>query len=657
MIRARLWPASPRFPETAFTFELLDWAESLLLECQVALGDFCRSLYFNCPHLVKKRRDIYASMIDAFEEYRYLKMELRHMSFVSPKLDSGNICPACPKNDGSLFISMDALFGLPRKKSAGKSHRPPLHDSLFFKDQSSVDEYVSNSSEIRELHRTCNDFLAGSALRSANRYCALDETAVFGSACRHEFPLMFINLKHGERLSYAKWLLLEMVQNYPTQKLNIMYDIACKLHKNLLKSECSEVLEKIDLSIPSFHAFGHNAQCQAAYGPTRRIELGLSDGEVMERLWSYLRRFSRMTKEMRPSHRIDVLTHALLFYGSRTKQKLGTLLANRWKKAEGLKLAAQSSYEELTSSLPETVTEDNVKQWVEEDRVLISSCVVANSGQADWKITYVQLLHTLCTEDLSTLQYIRLKKQLEEFEKKHGIAARWDTSDPQYIAARSIDLKEKQHQLQLSLWSTVCRRQFLVKTKAKYADGQKIAKRLCKGISKETKKANKILSEHHHISLQLDPSYSKPNISQVLSPDSTVWQQRFDGALVSTHMPQCVKRDIIEAYLLKERCNKEQCLLKIDMTNVISYWQEKASCITALILETSGTDAFKVGCVCLLKKCLVEVEHNCSKVTVLFSNILENSESVDLDSENDSSDSEDDRSDSENDRSDIDVDD
>ena len=50
---------------------------------------------------------------------------------------------------------MDALFGLPQKKSAGKSHRPPLYDSLFFKDQSSVDEYVSNSSEIRELHRVC----------------------------------------------------------------------------------------------------------------------------------------------------------------------------------------------------------------------------------------------------------------------------------------------------------------------------------------------------------------------------------------------------------------------------------------------------------------------------------------------------------------------
>ena len=52
---------------------------------------------------------------------------------------------------------------------------------------------------------------------------------------------------------------------------------------------------------------------------------GLSDGEVMERLWSYLRRFSRMTKEMRPSHRIDVLSHALLYYSSLKTDKLGRI--------------------------------------------------------------------------------------------------------------------------------------------------------------------------------------------------------------------------------------------------------------------------------------------------------------------------------------------
>ena len=46
----------------------------------------------------------------------------------------------------------------------------------------------------------CNNFLAGNAIRSARRYKALDETAVFGYCCRHEFPGKFINLKHGERL-------------------------------------------------------------------------------------------------------------------------------------------------------------------------------------------------------------------------------------------------------------------------------------------------------------------------------------------------------------------------------------------------------------------------------------------------------------------------
>jgi len=42
----------------------------------------------------------------------------------------------------------------------------------------------------------------------------------------------------------------------------------------------------------------------------------------MERLWSYLRHFGRMTKEMRPSHRVDVLTHVLLHYARKKKQKM-----------------------------------------------------------------------------------------------------------------------------------------------------------------------------------------------------------------------------------------------------------------------------------------------------------------------------------------------
>ncbi len=49
------------------------------------------------------------------------------------------------QNEGIKIYSLDALFGLPRKKSAGNSYRPPLHGHLSFIDQAEVDEYVASS--------------------------------------------------------------------------------------------------------------------------------------------------------------------------------------------------------------------------------------------------------------------------------------------------------------------------------------------------------------------------------------------------------------------------------------------------------------------------------------------------------------------------------
>jgi hypothetical protein len=36
-------------------------------------------------------------------------------------------------------------------------------------------------------------------LRSRSRFHALDETAVLGAVCRHDFPIRMLNLKHGEK--------------------------------------------------------------------------------------------------------------------------------------------------------------------------------------------------------------------------------------------------------------------------------------------------------------------------------------------------------------------------------------------------------------------------------------------------------------------------
>ena len=44
-----------------------------------------------------------------------------------------------------MILSMDALFGLPRKHSAGHSCREALHGHIFFVDQASVDEFVQST--------------------------------------------------------------------------------------------------------------------------------------------------------------------------------------------------------------------------------------------------------------------------------------------------------------------------------------------------------------------------------------------------------------------------------------------------------------------------------------------------------------------------------
>ena len=50
---------------------------------------------------------------------------------------------------GQVIVSMDALFGLPRKKAAGKSIRSSVHGHYFFEDQELVDEYVESAPKIK----------------------------------------------------------------------------------------------------------------------------------------------------------------------------------------------------------------------------------------------------------------------------------------------------------------------------------------------------------------------------------------------------------------------------------------------------------------------------------------------------------------------------
>ena len=61
---------------------------------------------------------------------------------------------------------------------------------------------------------------------------------------------------------------------------------------------------------------------QIALGAKYCNQNGMTDGEQCERLWSYLRCFSSITKEMSAANRKDLLTDALYYYGTKKIEKM-----------------------------------------------------------------------------------------------------------------------------------------------------------------------------------------------------------------------------------------------------------------------------------------------------------------------------------------------
>ena len=83
MMRAHLWPSSPQRPHFGFSFEILDWAEALLLEAQISLNDFCKALYFKCHHIMTKVSNVSYKLHRYYKNCLGLCYSLMHMYIFS----------------------------------------------------------------------------------------------------------------------------------------------------------------------------------------------------------------------------------------------------------------------------------------------------------------------------------------------------------------------------------------------------------------------------------------------------------------------------------------------------------------------------------------------------------------------------------------------
>ncbi|XP_052096717.1 uncharacterized protein LOC127731911 [Mytilus californianus] len=534
---------------------------------------------------------IYKSLItETFSEFRNF---FQRTEFPE-NLDNGTECPACFTTLPKIY-SFDADFQLVRKASSGKQWEEPKHCNKFFLDQTLVDGFIDNYYEDRgKPDVECNDFQAGNKLRSKNKNKKLSETAVFGSTCRHEFPKYFFSLKHGERLGYSVYLLrklLEEERSDDKDQLYIMYDIACSLESHLKKQNDQSILDKTQFSIPIFHCYGHKMACQVLYNPRKKNGIGLTDGESLERLWSYLGKFSKITKEMTPENRIDLLTDGLIHYGQKIREKLGHSLVAKIEKAIALEKSSNEELEELLKPFL-GISEEVVLSWIEDEKVMVTS----SQNESAFTLTPKEQ-YSLELEKMDDLRkrvpltkleddptYTKLNSSVQKMERK--LKEKWDVTADVYVSNLAAAKEKSRNVVLLRLGGYVSERHFLLELVKKYARGQSIAIRLCRQLKKTGIKIHKSIKEYNDIG---GPTTTLPlNIlfNEIKDRNGDIWKTVHLED--SGEVPHEIKQQAINARSLIERSIEEQSLVKQEMNSTINWYFLQHSTLLEAFHNTLG---------------------------------------------------------------------
>ncbi|XP_028411455.1 uncharacterized protein LOC114534011 isoform X3 [Dendronephthya gigantea] len=579
---------------------------------------------------------------DSFDEFRYHQHLFKTMKQFVLQQKPDNVCPLCPlqsetDTDKNVAIEcMDGCFGLVRKKSAGANLLPARHNGTFFANQDDVDSFVDdNSKKAKQAPTDCNEFKSGEVsnmLRSKGRNKLFDEKGVFGRVCRHEYPRGFMSIKHGERIAYSVYEVKKLLCHYDEDTdVKIMYDIACTLSAHLKKNEEHTILGRIDLAIPVFHAYGHKSSCQVAFGPRRKEGFGLTDGEGIERLWSYLRGFSSMTKEMTAGRRVDVLTDALLHHARHRLLQFGPALLSKMQKTKKLMENSVVQLEEIFSDLKVSYGTDVINSWMKAEENMLLMRGKRKPSPMSWEAKYVQNLVFLQelrqgiasteAENHETInELVKRKKAILKIvmgiEKSYKVHPRWRMGEEKFNVAALSVLRDRRNQALEKLYSLAVEH------------GQAIAEKVSKQITQRTNSA-KVVVEKYNASLAAwkDNVTGLPEeleFDKVKDPESDLYKDFRESTLSEDQVPYSVKKSAIDLHNFIERCKEETSYLKTEMCRLVTYHQTQKSSFLEWLKDNNDSSSTVLirGIRCILQRKILEEENKLIVLGATFGNHL-----------------------------------
>ncbi|KAL0563734.1 hypothetical protein V5O48_018330 [Marasmius crinis-equi] len=376
------WPSSYKDPRSAATFTLLRNFHITNLQCQTPPTDFIKVLELmgdgegflkqpvhaqpghdaTAKILLSESQDREAQWMLMLRQYRHIKTAKRSGRGHDPAGIAATAhgsttvpCRACPhpsKNLSSswqqaptsdqflytLFLAEDANFKQKARARKNDSRDPTLSPGWGC--------FVPNGVYMTEIGKRTNQdeisHCAGfAAIASANSKTTrgLRATGIGSVTCaRHDTfrPNGMGDLQVGERYSNMDFLALYNLIACGVMRIVFSYDIACQWMRNFY-TRMAEFPSYMQLpsnltvlfKVPKFHLPAHGLACLAKFAFNYTEGVGKTDGEGVERTWSWLNGCARSLSMMTVGARWETMDDFTNFWNWKKTTNLVNLLLNK----------------------------------------------------------------------------------------------------------------------------------------------------------------------------------------------------------------------------------------------------------------------------------------------------------------------------------------
>ncbi|MBA3789597.1 hypothetical protein H0X32_04430 [Patescibacteria group bacterium] len=318
------FPGSPAHAEMGFDVDLLDHYITA-----VNIGGVSKEAYSEGLRLQLQKKHVTpipkfgANFRDATYWYSVAQELAFGINNATVALDQ--LCPACFGGARqSAVVCLDGNFQHSRLANVARFAVDPSEEDcrIFLPNLPSSAQATEKMKNVRNNPGGClNSFKADSG-RSKSKN--LEETGIMLAACKHDIPLRAVNfVRSGETYEHPIALLRSILAEASCPaRLLVYYDVACRFKVSAKKRLATEMFERCEFIIPSFHIYAHRFACQVAYHQRTIPSSGLAEGESCERVWSQIRHLVVPNRYSSPAVRRRSLTNVFLAIGDRKKAQM-----------------------------------------------------------------------------------------------------------------------------------------------------------------------------------------------------------------------------------------------------------------------------------------------------------------------------------------------